>query len=318
MPAPPTSDVAWIQHRLASTGFDTTLTVHRDLAMIAAQAPPNRPHRQQKPRLLASKPFRGPPGATSSLPHRLHPVGQIVLTPAERTGCRHLNAPSWPPASPCGLRPRRLAPRGRHGALYGNDMDESTLPLTPASPGPFDFSDAPPATSSARLRLPTEPSRQVLGLVLEDGACAALPPAVFTRPGAKAKPLAAPSRRPRKAICDGRACPSAWRRATTSRWTSRGKRLKRGWLKPLSSALHPTAILFPSQPLPIGLRNQDITMTISHGTPLHRLPRMGPHRIRRQPHHRHHRPRPRAFGDVVLNCPKPALRRRRRRIHRGD
>jgi aminomethyltransferase len=140
-------DVAWMQARLAEGGFDATLTVRRDLAMIAVQGP------NARAKTWAALP--GSEAASAGLkPFQAAAWGDFFIARTGYTGEDGFEltlpadqaAATWAPSRRRrqALRPRRPrhpAPRSRHGPLRQRHGREH-LPLDAGLAWTVDFSDA--------------------------------------------------------------------------------------------------------------------------------------------------------------------------------
>jgi len=182
-------DVAWMQSRLAEGGFEATLTVRRDLAMIAVQGP------NARAKTWAALP--GSEAASAGLkPFQAAAWGNFFIARTGYTGEDgfELTLPAdqatatWDAlvaagVKPCGLGARDTLRLEAGMALYGNDMDESISPLDAGLAWTVDFSDASRDFVGKAALVAKPASRQVLGLVLEDKGVLRAHQAVFTAQG---------------------------------------------------------------------------------------------------------------------------------------
>ena len=182
-------DVAWMQTRLAEGNFDATLTVRRDLAMIAVQGP------SARAKTWAALP--GSEAASASLkPFQATAWGDLFIARTGYTGEDGFEltlptdqaAATWDALAaagvkPCGLGARDTLRLEAGMALYGNDMDEGISPLDAGLAWTVDFSDAARDFVGKTALLAKPASRQVLGLVLEDKGVLRAHQTVFTAQG---------------------------------------------------------------------------------------------------------------------------------------
>ena len=182
-------DVAWMQAHLAAGGFDATLTVRRDLAMIAVQGP--------NARAKTWSALPGSEAASAGLkPFQAAAWGDFFIARTGYTGEDGFEltlpadqaAATWSAlvaagVKPCGLGARDTLRLEAGMALYGNDMDESISPLDAGLAWTVDFSDASRDFVGKAALLAKPASRQVLGLVLEDKGVLRSHQKVFTAQG---------------------------------------------------------------------------------------------------------------------------------------
>ena len=182
-------DVAWMQARLAEGGFDATLAVRRDLAMIAVQGP--------NARAKTWSALPGSEAASAGLkPFQAAAWGDFFIARTGYTGEDGFEltlpadqaAATWSAlvaagVKPCGLGARDTLRLEAGMALYGNDMDESISPLDAGLAWTVDFSDASRDFVGKAALLAKPSSRQVLGLVLEDKGVLRSHQTVFTAHG---------------------------------------------------------------------------------------------------------------------------------------
>ena len=212
-------DVAWMQERLAATGNRATLTVRRDLAMIAVQGP------NARAKTWAAIP--GSEAASSSLkPFQAAACGEFFIARTGYTGEDgfELTLPNEQAASiwaalaaagvaPCGLGARDTLRLEAGMALYGNDMDETVSPLDAGLAWTVDLKD----TSLLRQGRPPCQGRPAAGS--RPGARrqrrAALPSKGVYRPGRGRNHQRQLLAKPRKIQCGGP--PAPWRGARRQR-----------------------------------------------------------------------------------------------------
>ncbi|MBL0283021.1 MAG: glycine cleavage system aminomethyltransferase GcvT [Zoogloea sp.] len=182
-------DVAWMQERLAATGNRATLTVRRDLAMIAVQGP------NARAKTWAAIP--GSEAASSSLkPFQAAACGEFFIARTGYTGedgfeltlPNELAASIWAAlaaagVAPCGLGARDTLRLEAGMALYGNDMDETVSPLDAGLAWTVDFKDPSRDFFGKAALVAKGALRQVLGLVLEDKGVLRSHQKVFTAQG---------------------------------------------------------------------------------------------------------------------------------------
>ncbi|MCE1186413.1 MAG: glycine cleavage system aminomethyltransferase GcvT [Rhodocyclales bacterium] len=167
-------DVAWMQERLAASGLEATLTVRRDLAMIAVQGP------NARAKTWAALP--GTEAASAGLkPFQAAIVGEYFIARTGYTGEDgfELTLPAGEAATtwaaltaagvaPCGLGARDTLRLEAGMALYGNDMDETVSPLDAGLAWTVDFKDET-RDFVGKAALQAQGTRQqTLGLILED------------------------------------------------------------------------------------------------------------------------------------------------------
>ena len=182
-------DVAWMQARLAEGGFDATLTVRRDLAMIAVQGPNARAKTWaalpgSEAASAGLKPFQGAAwgdffiartGYTGEDGFELTlPVDQATATWSALVAAG---------VKPCGLGARDTLRLEAGMALYGNDMDESVSPLDAGLAWTVDLKDPNRDFVGKAALVANGARRQVLGLVLEDKGVLRSHQKVFTAQG---------------------------------------------------------------------------------------------------------------------------------------
>lgn len=182
-------DVAWIQQRLASTGTQATLTVRRDLAMIAVQGP------NARTKTWAAIP--GSEAASNTLkPFQAAAFGDFFIARTGYTGedgfeltlpseqaAATWNALAAAGVAPCGLGARDTLRLEAGMALYGNDMDESVSPLDAGLAWTVDLKDPNRDFVGKAALVANGARRQVLGLVLEDKGVLRSHQKVFTAQG---------------------------------------------------------------------------------------------------------------------------------------
>ena len=182
-------DVAWMKERLAATGTRATLTVRRDLAMIAVQGP------NARTKTWAAIP--GSEAASSSLkPFQAAACGEFFIARTGYTGEDgfELTLPNEQAASiwaalaaagvaPCGLGARDTLRLEAGMALYGNDMDETVSPLDAGLAWTVDLKDSSRDFFGKAALVAKGAQRQVLGLVLEDKGVLRSHQKVFTAQG---------------------------------------------------------------------------------------------------------------------------------------
>jgi len=182
-------DVAWMQQRLAATGTAATLTVRRDLAMIAVQGPNAR-----------SKTWAAIPGAEAASAalkvFQAAAFGDIFIARTGYTGEDgfELTLPAdqavsiWAALSaagvkPCGLGARDTLRLEAGMALYGNDMDEGVSPLDAGLAWTVDFKDENRDFVGKAALVANGSRQQALGLILEDKGILRSHQKVFTAQG---------------------------------------------------------------------------------------------------------------------------------------
>ena len=182
-------DVAWMKERLAATDTRATLTVRRDLAMIAVQGP------NARTKTWAAIP--GSEAASSKLkPFQAAAFGEFFIARTGYTGEDgfELTLPNEQAAStwaalaaagvaPCGLGARDTLRLEAGMALYGNDMDETVSPLDAGLAWTVDLKDPSRDFFGKAALVAKGAQRQVLGLVLEDKGVLRAHQAVFTAQG---------------------------------------------------------------------------------------------------------------------------------------
>ena len=182
-------DVAWMKERLAATGTRATLTVRRDLAMIAVQGP------NARAKTWAAIP--GSEAASSSLkPFQAAACGEFFIARTGYTGedgfeltlPNELAASIWAAlaaagVAPCGLGARDTLRLEAGMALYGNDMDETVSPLDAGLAWTVDLKDPSRDFFGKAALVAKGAQRQVLGLVLEDKGVLRSHQKVFTAQG---------------------------------------------------------------------------------------------------------------------------------------
>lgn len=182
-------DVAWMQQRLAATSTAATLTVRRDLAMIAVQGPNAR-----------SKTWAAIPGAEAASAalkvFQAAAFGDIFIARTGYTGEDgfELTLPAdqavsiWAALSaagvkPCGLGARDTLRLEAGMALYGNDMDEGVSPLDAGLAWTVDFKDENRDFVGKAALVANGSRQQALGLILEDKGILRSHQKVFTAQG---------------------------------------------------------------------------------------------------------------------------------------
>ena len=182
-------DVAWMQQRLAATGTTATLTVRRDLAMIAVQGPNAR-----------SKTWAAIPGAEAASAalkvFQAAAFGDIFIARTGYTGEDGFEltlpadqaASTWAALSaagvkPCGLGARDTLRLEAGMALYGNDMDETVSPLDAGLAWTVDFKDENRDFVGKAALVANGSRQQALGLILEDKGILRSHQKVFTAQG---------------------------------------------------------------------------------------------------------------------------------------
>lgn len=166
-------DVAWMQQRLAATGAAATLSVRRDLAMIAVQGPNAR-----------AKTWAAIPGAeaasTALKVFQATTFGDIFIARTGYTGEDGFEltlpvekaSPTWAALAaagvkPCGLGARDTLRLEAGMALYGNDMDETVSPLDAGLAWTVDFRDENRDFVGKAALVANGQGQQALGLILE-------------------------------------------------------------------------------------------------------------------------------------------------------
>lgn len=182
-------DVAWMQQRLAATGAAATLSVRRDLAMIAVQGPNAR-----------SKTWAAIPGAEAASAalkaFQAATFGDIFIARTGYTGEDgfELTLPASKSVStwaaltaagvkPCGLGARDTLRLEAGMALYGNDMDETVSPLDAGLAWTVDFKDENRDFVGKAALVANGTRQQALGLILEDKGILRSHQKVFTAQG---------------------------------------------------------------------------------------------------------------------------------------
>lgn len=182
-------DVAWMQQRLAATGAAATLSVRRDLAMIAVQGPNAR-----------AKTWAAIPGAeaasTALKVFQAATVGDIFIARTGYTGEDGFEltlpvskaASTWAALAaagvkPCGLGARDTLRLEAGMALYGNDMDETVSPLDAGLAWTVDFKDENRDFVGKAALVANGARQQALGLILEDKGILRSHQKVFTAQG---------------------------------------------------------------------------------------------------------------------------------------
>ena len=182
-------DVAWMQQRLAATGAAATLSVRRDLAMIAVQGP------NARAKTWAAIP--GSEAASAGLKiFQAAAFGDMFIARTGYTGEDGFEltlpadqaAATWDAlvvagVKPCGLGARDTLRLEAGMALYGNDMDETVSPLNAGLAWTVDFKDASRDFIGKAALQANPASQQVLGLVLEDKGVLRAHQHVFTAQG---------------------------------------------------------------------------------------------------------------------------------------
>jgi aminomethyltransferase len=182
-------DVAWMQQRLAATGTRATLTVRRDLAMIAVQGP------NARAKTWAAIP--GSEAASAALKvFQAAAFGDFFIARTGYTGEDgfELTLPASKAAStwaalaaagvaPCGLGARDTLRLEAGMALYGNDMDETVSPLDAGLAWTVDFKDENRDFVGKAALVANGARQQALGLVLEDKGVLRSHQKVFTAQG---------------------------------------------------------------------------------------------------------------------------------------
>ncbi len=227
---------------LAAAGFDATLTVRRDLAMIAVQGPnararPGPRSPAARPPAAASSPSRPPPWATFFIARTGYTGedGFELTLPADQAAATW-NALVAAGVKPCGLGARDTLRLEAGMALYGNDMDETISPLDAGLAWTVDFSDAARdfVGKAALLAKPGQPPGARPGA--RGQGRAAVPSNRVHRPGRRRNHQRHLLADPRKGHRDGPPAPGRRRRATRSRWTSAASASRPGWSRHPSSA----------------------------------------------------------------------------------
>jgi aminomethyltransferase len=182
-------DVAWMQQRLAATGAAATLSVRRDLAMIAVQGPNAR-----------AKTWAAIPGAeaasTALKVFQAATFGDIFIARTGYTGedgfeltlpadkaARTWAALTAAGVKPCGLGARDTLRLEAGMALYGNDMDETVSPLDAGLAWTVDFKDENRDFVGKAALAANGARQQALGLILEDKGILRSHQKVFTALG---------------------------------------------------------------------------------------------------------------------------------------
>jgi aminomethyltransferase len=182
-------DVAWMQQRLAATGAAATLSVRRDLAMIAVQGPNAR-----------AKTWAAIPGAeaasTALKVFQAATFGDIFIARTGYTGEDGFEltlpvskaASTWAALAaagvkPCGLGARDTLRLEAGMALYGNDMDETVSPLDAGLAWTVDFKDENRDFVGKAALVANGARQQALGLILEDKGILRSHQKVFTAQG---------------------------------------------------------------------------------------------------------------------------------------
>ncbi len=182
-------DVAWMQQRLAATGAAATLSVRRDLAMIAVQGPNAR-----------AKTWAAIPGAeaasTALKVFQAATFGDIFIARTGYTGEDGFEltlpadkaAGTWAALTaagvkPCGLGARDTLRLEAGMALYGNDMDETVSPLDAGLAWTVDFKDENRDFVGKAALAANGARQQALGLILEDKGILRSHQKVFTALG---------------------------------------------------------------------------------------------------------------------------------------
>ncbi len=182
-------DVAWMQQRLAATGAAATLSVRRDLAMIAVQGPNAR-----------AKTWAAIPGAeaasTALKVFQAATLGDIFIARTGYTGEDGFEltlpadkaAGTWAALTaagvkPCGLGARDTLRLEAGMALYGNDMDETVSPLDAGLAWTVDFKDENRDFVGKAALVANGARQQALGLILEDKGILRSHQKVFTAQG---------------------------------------------------------------------------------------------------------------------------------------
>ncbi|HRH71745.1 glycine cleavage system aminomethyltransferase GcvT [Zoogloea sp.] len=182
-------DVAWMQQRLAATGAAATLSVRRDLAMIAVQGPNAR-----------AKTWAAIPGAeaasTALKVFQATTFGDIFIARTGYTGEDGFEltlpvekaSPTWAALAaagvkPCGLGARDTLRLEAGMALYGNDMDETVSPLDAGLAWTVDFRDENRDFVGKAALVANGQGQQALGLILEDKGILRSHQKVFTALG---------------------------------------------------------------------------------------------------------------------------------------
>lgn len=182
-------DVAWMQQRLAATGTAATLSVRRDLAMIAVQGPNAR-----------SKTWAAIPGAEAASAalkvFQAATFGDIFIARTGYTGEDGFEltlpvskaASTWAALTaagvkPCGLGARDTLRLEAGMALYGNDMDETVSPLDAGLAWTVDLKDENRDFVGKAALVANGARQQALGLILEDKGILRSHQKVFTAQG---------------------------------------------------------------------------------------------------------------------------------------
>lgn len=182
-------DVAWMQQRLAATGAAATLSVRRDLAMIAVQGPNAR-----------AKTWAAIPGAeaasTALKVFQAATFGDIFIARTGYTGEDGFEltlpvstaASTWAALTaagvkPCGLGARDTLRLEAGMALYGSDMDETVSPLDAGLAWTVDFKDENRDFVGKAALVANGARQQALGLILEDKGILRSHQKVFTAQG---------------------------------------------------------------------------------------------------------------------------------------
>lgn len=182
-------DVAWMQQRLAATGTAATLSVRRDLAMIAVQGPNAR-----------SKTWAAIPGAEAASAalkvFQAATCGDIFIARTGYTGEDGFEltlpvnkaASTWAALTaagvkPCGLGARDTLRLEAGMALYGNDMDETVSPLDAGLAWTVDLKDENRDFVGKAALVANGARQQALGLILEDKGILRSHQKVFTAQG---------------------------------------------------------------------------------------------------------------------------------------
>ncbi len=182
-------DVAWMQQRLAATGAAATLSVRRDLAMIAVQGP------NARTRTWAAIP--GAEAASTALKvFQAATFGDIFIARTGYTGEDGFEltlpvnkaATTWAAlaaagVTPCGLGARDTLRLEAGMALYGNDMDETVSPLDAGLAWTVDFKDENRDFVGKAALVANGARQQALGLILEDKGILRSHQKVFTAQG---------------------------------------------------------------------------------------------------------------------------------------
>ncbi len=182
-------DVAWMQQRLAATGAAATLSVRRDLAMIAVQGP------NARTRTWAAIP--GAEAASTALKvFQAATFGDIFIARTGYTGEDGFEltlpvstaASTWAAltaagVTPCGLGARDTLRLEAGMALYGNDMDETVSPLDAGLAWTVDFKDENRDFVGKAALVANGACQQALGLILEDKGILRSHQKVFTAQG---------------------------------------------------------------------------------------------------------------------------------------